>query len=86
MCRKYQRHCGELEALADQALQEWAGAETLEDVRACWGRLGGLTTLHRYGPGHFALLAKHRWGDPEALPLLCARMQRRKEVVLSAGS
>jgi hypothetical protein len=79
MCRKYQRHCDELEALADQALQEWAGAETLEAVRACWGRKGGRTTAHRYGRLHFRLLALHRHGDPAALPLLYARMQRRRK-------
>ena len=79
MCRKYQRRCDALRELAQQALQEWAGAETLEDVRASWGRLGGLTTLHRYGRQHFVLLAWHRHGDREALPLLVARMQQRGE-------
>ena len=52
-------------------------AETLNDVWACWGPLGGLVTLHRFGCQHFALLAKHRHCDPEAMGLLTARMQRR---------
>jgi hypothetical protein len=39
-------------------MQEWCKAETFEDVcRAC-GRLGGRTTLHRYGRDHFSELAK----------------------------
>ena len=31
-------------------------------MRALWGRLGGLTTSHRYGPEHFRWLAGRRWG------------------------
>jgi hypothetical protein len=42
-------------------------------------RLGGKVTLHRYGSEHFSLLARHRHGNPEALPLLAARMQRRSK-------
>lgn len=80
MCQKHERRCTIVRNLRDEALQEWSKAETLTEVRRAWSRLGGLTTLHRYGPGHFALLARHRHGDPEALPLLCAHMQRRKEV------
>lgn len=80
MCQKHRRRCAIVRNLRDEALQEWSKAETYEQVRACWSRLGGLTTLHRYGPGHFALLARHRHGDPEALVQLTARMQRRREV------
>jgi hypothetical protein len=36
---------------------EWSAAETYSDVCRAWGRLGGLVTLHRYGPGHFSGLA-----------------------------
>lgn len=45
---------------------------------ARWGRRGGLETLRRYGRRHFVLLARHRWGDPEASAELAARMQRRR--------
>ena len=47
-------------AIREEALQEWARAETLEDVRRSWGRLGGRTTLHRYGRSHFSELARRR--------------------------
>jgi len=77
MCVKHERRCPALNAIREDALLEWCGAETLEDVRACWSRLGGKVTLHRYGREHFRLLARHRHGDPEALELLAARMQRR---------
>ncbi len=60
MCRKYQRRCPALLQLRDDALREWTVAETLEDVRRAWGRLGGRVTLHRYGPAHFAQLARRR--------------------------
>ena len=43
-----------------------------------WGRLGGLTTLYRYGREHFRLLALHRWGDAAALADLAARVDRRR--------
>lgn len=79
MCRKHQRRCDEISALRDEALAEWCEADSYEAVRACWSRLGGLVTLHRYGPGHFALLARHRHGDPEALGLMAARMRRPRE-------
>jgi hypothetical protein len=62
----------------EAALTEWAGAESIEEVRAAWARLGGLVTLHRYGRGHFSLMARSRWGDSEALPLMAARMARRR--------
>jgi hypothetical protein len=58
MCAKRQRRCDELLAIREAALQEWIRAETFEQVCACWGRLGGRVTLHRYGRGHFSELAK----------------------------
>lgn len=59
MCsRKGQRRCPALLQIREEAVMEWATAETLHDVRACWGRLGGRVTLHRYGREHFAALAK----------------------------
>jgi hypothetical protein len=58
VCQKRQRRCPALLEIRDEALQEWARAETFEEVCACWGRLGGRTTLHRYGRAHFAMLAK----------------------------
>ena len=80
MCQKRQHRCPDLRALRIEALQEWSRAETLTEVRRAWSRLGGLVTLHRYGAGHFALLARYRHGDPEALGLMAARMQRRREL------
>jgi hypothetical protein len=41
-------------------LAAWIQAQTLHDVRVAWGRLGGRTTLHRYGGAHFAELARRR--------------------------
>jgi hypothetical protein len=58
MCRKHARRCAVLLQIREEALQEWIRAETLHDVRVCWGRLGGRVTLHRYGRDHFAELAK----------------------------
>jgi hypothetical protein len=58
MCAKRERRCAVLLQLREEALQEWCEAETLHDVRVAWGRLGGRVTLHRYGPEHFAMLAK----------------------------
>jgi hypothetical protein len=58
MCAKRRRRCAALLAIREEALQEWFVAETLHDVRACWGRLGGRTTLQRYGRDHFSELAK----------------------------
>ncbi len=78
MCAKRQRRCPELVELRESALREWAGAETFEEVRAAWARLGGQVTLHRYGREHFSLMARSRWGDPEALPLLASRMAIRR--------
>jgi hypothetical protein len=43
--------------LREEALEEWIVAETLHEVRVCWGRLGGRVTLHRYGREHFSELA-----------------------------
>jgi hypothetical protein len=51
VCQKRKRRCPTLLAIREGAFEEWAKAETLEQVRACWSRLGGRTTLHRYG-GH----------------------------------
>ncbi len=60
MCQKRQRRCPDLLALREIALQEWCEAAELHDVRVAWGRLGGRTTLHRYGPAHFSELARRR--------------------------
>jgi hypothetical protein len=81
MCQKRERRCPLLLHLREQAMTEWCDAETFEQVRAAWSRLGGKVTLHRYGSEHFSLLARHRHGDPDALPLLASRMVRRKEAV-----
>jgi len=78
VCRKYQRHCGAYLDLQEAAYGEWEVAETLEAVRAAWGRFGGRVTLHRYGRQHFSLMARHRWGDAAATVLLHARMIRRR--------
>jgi len=80
MCQKRERRCPILLHLREEALREWTRAETFEEVRSCWSRLGGKVVLHRYGREWFSLLARHCHGDPEALPLLAARMQRRREV------
>ncbi len=53
MCQKRQRHCPEYERIAEEAMMEWCLAETLEEVRAAWGRMGGRITAHRYGVDHF---------------------------------
>jgi hypothetical protein len=58
MCAKRQRRCPALLAIREEAFEEWAKAETFEQVRSCWARLGGRTTLHRYGRSHFSELAK----------------------------
>ena len=58
MCQKRHRRCPALLAIREEALMEWCAASTLYDVRVAWGRLGGRVTLHRYGPQHFAELAK----------------------------
>jgi hypothetical protein len=49
MCAKRERWWPELLALREEALQEWAVAESLSDLLRAWARLGGRTTLHRYG-------------------------------------
>ena len=59
---KRERRCPEALALRETACREWCRAETHEQVRSCWGRLGGLVTLHRYGTEHFVVLALLRWG------------------------
>jgi hypothetical protein len=58
VCQKRKRRCPTLLAIREAALEEWIVAETYSDVCRAWGRLGGLTTAHRYGPEHFAMLAK----------------------------
>lgn len=60
MCRKGQRRCDQLLRHRDAAYAEWSRAEDLRAVRAAWGRLGGLTTLHRYGREHFRQLRRRR--------------------------
>jgi hypothetical protein len=60
VCQKRKRRCPTLLAIREQAVQEWARAETLEQVRIAWGRLGGRVTLHRYGREHFSELARRR--------------------------
>jgi hypothetical protein len=78
MCAKRERRCPALVALRESALQEWCEAESFEEVRSAWARLGGLVTLHRYGREHFSLLARVRHGDREARVLLALRSQRRR--------
>ncbi|MDP8951049.1 MAG: hypothetical protein M3N18_02230 [Actinomycetota bacterium] len=58
MCRKRQRRCPELVALREAALEEWCRAETFPQVCRAWGRLGGLTTLHRHGAEHFSRMGR----------------------------
>jgi hypothetical protein len=58
MCQKRQRRCPALLAIREEAFEEWTRAETFEEVCRVWARLGGRTTLHRYGREHFAMLAK----------------------------
>jgi hypothetical protein len=60
VCQKRQRRCPALLAIREEALMEWTQAESLEDVRRAWGRLGGRVTLHRYGREHFSELARRR--------------------------
>ncbi len=60
MCQKRQRRCPVALQLHREALEEWTGAESLYEVLSCWGRLGGRTTLHRYGSQHFSELARRR--------------------------
>ena len=69
MCAKYQRRCAVLLEIREEALQEWCRAETLHEVLSCWGRLGGLTTKHRYGVEHFAQLARRRRRRPNGYPM-----------------
>jgi hypothetical protein len=60
VCQKRQRRCPQLLAIREDAFAEWAKAETFEDVRSTWCRLGGRTTLHRYGVPYFKALALRR--------------------------
>ena len=62
MCsRKRERRCPALRQIREEAVMEWAVAETFEEVCRCWARLGGRTTLHRYGSEHFRRMALARW-------------------------
>jgi hypothetical protein len=58
VCAKRQRRCPEALALREAAVAEWCRAETLEAVRAAWGRLGGRVTAHRYGRDHYRELGR----------------------------
>ena len=58
VCAKRQRRCPEALALREAAVAEWCRAETYAQVRATWGRLGGLVTLHRYGSAHYHELGR----------------------------
>jgi hypothetical protein len=59
MCsKKRQRRCAVLLQIREEAFEEWTRAETFDQVRSCWARLGGRTTLHRYGREHFSEMAK----------------------------
>ena len=60
MCQKRQRRCAVVLQIREEALEEWTRAETYSDVCRAWGRLGGRVTLHRFGRGHFAELARRR--------------------------
>ena len=60
MCCKNERRCSALLEIREAALREWCRAETYSDVCRAWGRLGGRVTLHRYGRGHFAQIARRR--------------------------
>ena len=60
MCQKRQRRCAIALQLREEALQEWTRAETLEEVRRAWSRLGGRVTLHRRGSAWFRELASRR--------------------------
>lgn len=61
VCQKYQRRCAVVLELREKAYSEWTEAETLRQVRAAWGRLGGRVTLHRYGVEHYRRAARSRW-------------------------
>jgi hypothetical protein len=64
MCSKGRRRCAVLLQIREEAFAEWARAETFEEVCRVWARLGGRTTLHRYGRDHFAALARRRRPAP----------------------
>ncbi len=50
-------------------MREWCRAETYEQVRSAWARLGGLMTLHRYGREHYARMGK-RSGEARRMGFL----------------
>jgi hypothetical protein len=58
MCQKRQRRCPELLAIPEEAFEEWNRCATYEQVRSCWSRLGGRTTMHRYGREFYAHIAQ----------------------------
>jgi hypothetical protein len=60
VCQKRQRRCPALLGIREEALEEWTTAETYSAVCRAWGRLGGRTTLHRYGRQHFTELRSRR--------------------------
>ena len=74
MCAKHQRRCAVLLEIREEALREWTGAETFEEVRTAWARLGGRTTLHRYGTAWFSALALRRWDKLTPEELAAARV------------
>jgi len=45
MCAKRQRRCPALLAIREEAFEEWTRAETFDQVRSCWARLGGRTNV-----------------------------------------
>lgn len=53
-----------------------ADAAAYSEMCASWGRLGGLTTSYRYGPGYFRLLARRRWGKAAGEELVAYRAER----------
>jgi hypothetical protein len=61
VCQKRQRRCAVALRIKEEALQEWARAETLEEVRRAWSRCGGRITFHRRGSAWFRVLALRRW-------------------------
>jgi hypothetical protein len=63
MCAKRQRRCAVLLAIREEAFEEWTRAATFEQVCRVWARLGGRTTLHRYGREHFSEMAKASRGQ-----------------------
>jgi hypothetical protein len=59
--RRYWRRCATWRAYQEAAYAEWPVAETLEAVRAAWGRFGGSVTYHRYGSELYREMSRIRW-------------------------